>query len=86
MEEATQGLGRGQGESGRGGVVVGELRLLGGGEIGRGTARCRERLGWVVVELGGEELEADRDGLVAQVGLVEPEAEAAGKIADVGFD
>ncbi len=46
----------------------------------------RRSLGRVVVVLLGKDLHAERDGLVAQVGLGKAERQVARKVADIGLD
>ena len=67
-------------------VVVGQQRVLRVGEVGALAVGDGVALGRVVVELGVEDLDAERDRLVAQVGLGEAEAEVAREVADVGVD
>ena len=84
-EEVTQRLRDRDGEAGRGLVVVVERGGLRRGEVRGLRAGSAVSLGGVVVVFRGEELETERDGLVAEVRLVEPQAEVAREIADIGL-
>ena len=67
-------------------VVVGQQRVLRIGEVRALTVGDGVALGRVVVGLLVEDLDAERDRLVAQVGLGKAKAEIAREVADVGVD
>src|ERR1039458_7204213 len=83
-KQMLQRLAGTHGKAGGGGVVIGQQRLLRIGDVGAGAVGDGIRLGRVVIRLLREHLETYRNRLVAQIWLVESEAQIALQVADVG--
>jgi len=82
--EAAERIAAGEGEAFRSLVVI--LQQGGDGGVLVGAAGERIALGCVVIGFAVEDLEADIEGLVAEIGLVEGEEQIARETAGVGLD